>query len=91
VKWTVWIGTRVESILIFHLSIFGDVEYLIKRGICEVISKCEIDGTDFLLKNVIIGFTNSFVNSNIYIKVVDGEHVIILLYVYDLLLIGVEV
>jgi len=37
-----------------------------------------------------IGFTKSFVELNIYIKVVDGEPVIILLYVDDLLLTGVE-
>ena len=37
-----------------------------------------------------IGFTKSFVDSNLYIKVVDGETVIILLYVDDLLLTGVE-
>ena len=37
-----------------------------------------------------IGFTKSTADSNLYIKVVDGKPVIILLYVDDLLLIGVE-
>ena len=37
-----------------------------------------------------IGFTKSFDDLNLYIKVVDGEIVIILLYVDDLLLTGVE-
>jgi len=37
-----------------------------------------------------IGFTKSFADSNLYMKVVDGEPVIILLYVDDLLLTGVE-
>ena len=36
------------------------------------------------------GFTKSFVDSNLYIKVVKGESVIILLYVDDLLLTSVE-
>eukprot|EP00253_Pinus_taeda_P004489 PITA_04489 len=37
-----------------------------------------------------IGFTKSSANPNLYIKVIDGEPVIILLYVDDLLLTGVE-
>lgn len=37
-----------------------------------------------------LGFTKSFVDPNIYIKVVKGESVISILYVDDLLLIGVE-
>jgi len=37
-----------------------------------------------------LGFTKSFVDSNLYIKVVNNEPVIILLYVDDLLLTGVE-
>ena len=37
-----------------------------------------------------IGFTKNFVDSNLYIKVVNNEPVIILLYVDDLLLTGVE-
>jgi len=37
-----------------------------------------------------IGFTKSYVDMNLYIKVVYGEHVIILLYVDDLLLKSIE-
>ena len=37
-----------------------------------------------------IGFTKSFFYPNLYIKVVDGEPVIILLYVDDLLLTCIE-
>ena len=37
-----------------------------------------------------LGFIKSFVDPNLYIKVVKGEPVIILLYVDDLLLTGVE-
>jgi len=38
----------------------------------------------------ILGFTKSSADLNLYIKVVKGEIVIILLYVDDLLLMGVE-
>lgn len=37
-----------------------------------------------------LGFTKSYVDSMLYIKFVKGEPVIILLYVDDLVLIGVE-
>ena len=37
-----------------------------------------------------IGFTKSYADSNLYIKVVNNEPGIILLYVDDLLLTGVE-
>jgi len=37
-----------------------------------------------------IGFVKSFVDPNLYIKVVNNEPVIILLYVNDLFIIGVE-
>jgi len=38
----------------------------------------------------ILGFTKSYVDLNIFIKVVKDDHVIIILYVDDLLLTGVE-
>ena len=37
-----------------------------------------------------LGFMKNFANSNLYIKVVNNEPIIILLYVDDLLLTGVE-
>ena len=37
-----------------------------------------------------MGFTKSKVDPNLYIKVMDGEHIIILLYVDDLFLTGNE-
>ena len=37
-----------------------------------------------------MGFTKSKVDPNLYLKVVEDEHVILLLYVYDLFLIGNE-
>ena len=37
-----------------------------------------------------LGFTKSVVDSNLYYKVVDGESLILVLYVDDLLLTGAE-
>lgn len=66
-----------------HVCILKKALYSLKQAPREWYTRMDA----YLL---ILGFVKSFANPNLYIKVVKNEHVIILLYVDDLQVIGIE-
>ena len=80
----------IEKPLVFKVKCKGDYIFRLKKALygLKQAPRTWYAKMDSYLQR--LGFTKCLVDPNLYIKAVKYEHVIILLYVDDLLLTGVE-